>query len=125
MLLGSRCAPRLLRAVRISYHPRNTSSLTSLSAPAGPGRRLRARAPLASGWSSSHGGSLLRLERRSREWVELVRDAEQTVRVMPLWRLQTVGAEEVEFLYENARRGGTITLKPGAPYCFRAFNQMI
>ena len=40
---------------------------------------------------------------------------------MPLWKLQTVGEERLEFLYENLDRGGRITLKPGIAYCFRGF----
>jgi hypothetical protein len=44
---------------------------------------------------------------------------------MPLWRLQTVGQEQVEFLYQNAGQGSEITLRPGVAYCFRAFYQMI
>jgi hypothetical protein len=74
---------------------------------------------------TSYGGSLLRLKRRTRDWEELVSAVDRTVRVMPLWRLQTVGQEQVDFLYENAGRGGEITLKPGVAYCFRTFYQMI
>jgi hypothetical protein len=44
---------------------------------------------------------------------------------MPLWKLQTVGSEPLEFLYENVGRGNRITLKPGVAYCFRAFYELI
>ena len=40
---------------------------------------------------------------------------------MPLWKLQTVGSERMDFLYENLDRGTEITLKPGVAYCFRTF----
>ena len=44
---------------------------------------------------------------------------------MPLWKLQTVGSERLEFLYENVGRGRSITLKPGVAFCFRAFYGLI
>ena len=40
---------------------------------------------------------------------------------MPLWKLQRVGDEVVEFLYPNAGNGKVIRLKPGVVYCLRAF----
>ena len=40
---------------------------------------------------------------------------------MPLWKLQTVGSERLDFLYANQRRGTEIILKPGIAYCFRTF----
>jgi hypothetical protein len=44
---------------------------------------------------------------------------------MPLWKLQTVGAERLEFLYENLDRGHQIRLKPGVAYCLRAFYRLL
>ena len=44
---------------------------------------------------------------------------------MPLWKLQTVGSERLEFLYENVDVGGVVRLKPGVAYCFRAFYPMV
>ena len=35
----------------------------------------------------------------------LVGEVDQTVRVMPLWKLQTVGDERLDFLYDNLDRG--------------------
>ena len=40
---------------------------------------------------------------------------------MPLWKLQTVGNDRLDFLYDNVGGGITITLKPGVAYCLRAF----
>ena len=34
-------------------------------------------------------------------WKRLVRDVAEVVRVMPLWKLQTVGRERLDFLYAN------------------------
>ena len=50
-------------------------------------------------------GSLADLERSSSDWGALRRKVEQTVRKMPLWKLQTVGSERLEFLYRNLDAG--------------------
>ena len=55
------------------------------------------------------------------EWKSLLGEVNATVCVMPLWKLQTVGDERLDFLYDNLDSGKTITLKPGAAYCLRAF----
>ncbi len=67
-------------------------------------------------------GSLFRLRQTAPDlWSALVAEIRQVVSVMPLWKLQTVGNERLDFLYANAGRGRTITLKPGVAFCFRAF----
>lgn len=72
------------------------------------------------------GGSLFRLKQTATDrWSALVAEVDQVVRTMPLWKLQTVGNEPLEFLYENLGRGNRITLKPGVAYCFRAFYELI
>ena len=45
--------------------------------------------------------------------------------MMPLWKLQTVGAERIDFLYENIGAGTKIELRPGVAYCFRKFHALI
>jgi 5-methylcytosine-specific restriction endonuclease McrA len=66
--------------------------------------------------------SLFRLRQEAPgRWAELVAAVDQVVRVMPLWKLQTVGEERLEFLYENRARGTQITLKPGVMFCLRTF----
>lgn len=68
------------------------------------------------------GGSLFRLRQTAPDlWQSLVGDVRQVVSVMPLWKLQTVGNERLEFLYKNVGRGRSITLKAGVSFCFRAF----
>jgi 5-methylcytosine-specific restriction endonuclease McrA len=54
-------------------------------------------------------------------WSALVKEVDQVVCEMPLWKLQKVGAERLEFLYENLDDGNRITLKAGVAYCLRAF----
>jgi hypothetical protein len=72
------------------------------------------------------GGSLFRLRQSApRRWSALVAEVDRVVRVMPLWKLQTVGDERLDFLYENHDRGNRITLKPGVGYCFRAFYELV
>ena len=68
------------------------------------------------------GGSLFRLRQTAPErWSSLVANVSRTICVMPLWKLQTVGNERLDFLYDNRDRGTTIVLKPGVACCFRAF----
>ena len=60
-------------------------------------------------------------------WGGLLSQVEQTVRKMPLWKLQTVGTERLEFLYENREEENPpeIVLKPGVAYCFRQFYSLV
>jgi 5-methylcytosine-specific restriction endonuclease McrA len=72
------------------------------------------------------GASLFRLRQHAQHrWSELVTEVDEVVRTMPLWKLQTVGEERLEFLYENLDRGSRITLKPGVAYCLRSFYELI
>lgn len=72
------------------------------------------------------GTSLFRLKQvTSDHWSELVSEVDEVVRVMPLWKLQTVGDERMDFLYENLDHGNRIKLKPGVAYCFRSFYELI
>ncbi len=72
------------------------------------------------------GGSLFRFKQTAADrWSSLVTEVDQVVRTMPLWKLQTVGDERLEFLYENLDRGNQITLKPGVAYCFRVFYELV
>jgi 5-methylcytosine-specific restriction endonuclease McrA len=67
-------------------------------------------------------GSLSRLRQSDPErWKRLVAGVSQTLCTMPLWKLQTVGSERLDFLYDNVGHGTTITLKPGVAFCLRAF----
>jgi hypothetical protein len=54
-----------------------------------------------------------------------VNEVDQVVRIMPLWKLQTVGSERLDFLYQNLGRGTRISLKPGVTYCLRNFYELI
>ncbi|HEY6183504.1 MAG TPA: HNH endonuclease signature motif containing protein [Terriglobales bacterium] len=69
--------------------------------------------------------SLAAMTRRRKEWDQLVRTADRIVRNMPLWKLQTVGRQPMNFLYDNIGTGTSITLKPGVVFCFRKFYDLI
>lgn len=72
------------------------------------------------------GGSLFRFKQAAPDrWSALVAEVDQVVCKMPLWKLQTVGEERLEFLYENLGRGSRIMLKPGVAYCLRAFYELV
>src|SRR5207249_557923 len=58
-------------------------------------------------------------------WRGLVRRVAGVVRVMPLWKLQTIGPERLDFLYENTETGKAIELRPGVAFCFRKFHGII
>lgn len=59
------------------------------------------------------------------QWSELVKEVNEVVRTMPLWKLQTVGKEKLKFLYDDEGHGTRITLKPGVAYCLRAFYELL
>jgi 5-methylcytosine-specific restriction endonuclease McrA len=72
------------------------------------------------------GASLFRLKQASSDrWSKLVAKVDKVVCKMPLWKLQTVGNEPLEFLYENLGGGNRITLKPGVAFCLRAFYELV
>jgi hypothetical protein len=70
-------------------------------------------------------GSLYQYRKDKSAWKGLVRSVASVVKVMPLWKLQTVGTEQVQFLYERSTDPHKIVLKPGVAYCFRAFYPML
>jgi hypothetical protein len=73
---------------------------------------------------AGHTGSLPLLMQRPK-WKALKSEVGRTVRVMPLWKLQTIGRKQLDFLYDNTETAGCITLKPGVAYCFRKFHALI
>ena len=71
-----------------------------------------------------HEGSLVEA-RSSAEWSRLTLTVDGFVRTMPLWKLQTVGGQRLDFLYDNTGRGRQVTLKPGVAYCLRRHYPMV
>jgi hypothetical protein len=74
---------------------------------------------------SRRGDALPAFMNQRARWRQLIREVAQIVRVMPLWKLQTVGAELLDFLYENRGMGITIKLRPGVAFCLRKFHALI
>jgi hypothetical protein len=74
---------------------------------------------------ASYGDSLAAAMRDVRAWTRIVRKVARVVRVMPLWRLQRIGREEVDFLYRHHGDGHTIRLRPGVAFGFRKFHALI
>lgn len=72
----------------------------------------------------THGDSLAAV-RNLKIWPTVVRRVGAVIRVMPLWKLQTVGGKSVDFLYENTGSGDKIELRPGVAYCLRKFHALI
>lgn len=60
-------------------------------------------------------------------WRMLVTKVDATLRKMPLWKLQTVGSEAVEFLYANdpGQVATSIVLRPGVAYCLRTYHGLV
>jgi hypothetical protein len=77
----------------------------------------------------TYGDRIDRLRAEADAWDDLTNRVRNTVREMPLLKLQTVGEESREFLYENRIEGrgdrATITLEPGIAYCFRRFHPLV
>ena len=69
--------------------------------------------------------SLVVAQRDTSAWKSLVQNVDHVIRVMPLWKLQTVGRSSFEFLYENRGKGTSIVLHPGVAYCLRQFYSLI
>lgn len=75
-------------------------------------------------------GRLDRLRGDPKEWEAVTREVSRVVRVMPLWRLQSIGSEVHDFLYKQGRVEGSgteasIVLKPGVAYCLRTLHPLV
>lgn len=70
-------------------------------------------------------GSLPALMRDRRAWASMLSAVARTIEVMPLWRLQLVGRQELRFLYERGESGHDIVLKDGVAFCLRRFHPLI
>lgn len=71
------------------------------------------------------GDSLACAKSNTGVWSPLLRQVDDTVRKVPLWKLQTVGTESFDFLYPNVGRVTSNSLSPGVETCFRKFYGLI
>jgi len=76
---------------------------------------------------SAKQGSLADLRRDATAWARLVKNVAITIEQMPLWKLQTIGDSNDEFLYDNHRdhKVGSIQLKAGVAFTLRRFHPFI
>jgi len=74
---------------------------------------------------AQHEGSLVEARSHTEMWRKLTVNVDSFVRTMPLWKLQTVGGQRLDFLYDNIGRGRQIVLKPGVGYCLRKHYPMV
>ena len=63
--------------------------------------------------------------RASKAWRGAVTKTARLIEKMPLWRLQVLRNEKLEFLYEKSPIRGSIRLKPGVAASLRRFHGMI
>jgi 5-methylcytosine-specific restriction endonuclease McrA len=70
-------------------------------------------------------GSIANLRRDERAWKRTVTQIAAKVRKMPLWKLQTVGKQNLDFLYDKGGGGAGVTLKPGVGFCFRKHYSLV
>jgi 5-methylcytosine-specific restriction endonuclease McrA len=72
-----------------------------------------------------HGGSIIDAQQDQQGWTALLQRVDQVVRQMPLWKLQTVGGSQFDFIYPNLEVGTSIELRPSVAYCLRQFHGLI
>ena len=72
-----------------------------------------------------YGDSLAAIMRDRTAWTRLVKGFVPTLKEQPLWRLQLVGSDTLDFLYGPSATPDEIELRPGVAYCFRQFYSLI
>jgi 5-methylcytosine-specific restriction endonuclease McrA len=73
-------------------------------------------------------GMLQAARQDDERWSELLREVSRVIRVMPLWKLQTIGRQSCEFLYrrdEYRKYDDTIRLLPGIAAALRNFHGLV
>lgn len=63
--------------------------------------------------------------RNKAEGERLIRRFIPTLKEQPLWRLQRVGSETLDFLYGASERDDVIELRPGVAFCFHRFHSLV
>jgi hypothetical protein len=73
----------------------------------------------------TRGDSLAHLAHDTRVWKQLVGVTTSLIVNMPLGKLQTVGKQQLPFLYPYPAVNGAIDLLPGVAFCFRRFHGLV
>jgi|ERR1039457_6866748 hypothetical protein len=63
--------------------------------------------------------------RQMGQWDSAIAEVSNTIKKMPLWKLQTLRSQKVIFLYIEDLVDGGIELLPGVAFCLRQFNGFI
>jgi hypothetical protein len=71
------------------------------------------------------GGSLFSLQSNHRRWNSLIGKIAGKIVEMPLWKLQTLGGEQAEYLYTAAASPRAIRISAGIAFCFRRFHGLV
>ncbi len=74
---------------------------------------------------AEHSGSISSFRGDKKKRGSLTRRVERVIDKMPLWKLQTVGQQQLDFLYVNSGEGTSIELRPGVAFCLRQFHGLI
>ena len=70
-------------------------------------------------------GNLSDLRANTAMWRVVVNEVRRVVVQMPLWKLQTVGRQPLQFLYDQTKTSRHILLKPTAAFCLRMFHSLV
>ena len=71
-------------------------------------------------------GTLRTAQRDGRRWRSLQRDVARVVADQPLWKLQVIGGQSIEFLYQRrSYQDRTIRLLPGVAETLRVFHPLV
>ena len=73
-------------------------------------------------------GTMINLQRDRKAWGRLVARVASYFWQQPLWRLQRIGNQVLDFLYENRQIGvrvQNIELRPGIAFCLRRFHALL
>jgi hypothetical protein len=74
---------------------------------------------------TKYGKEIAALKRDGEAWRRLVNDFIPTLKEQPLWRLQKVGTDTLDFLYGPSASKDSIELRLGVAYCFRKFHPLL
>lgn len=73
----------------------------------------------------ANAGAFAAARAQTQAWGRLVADVAAIVKKMPLWKLQRVGDEVLDFIYPNVGHGNVVELRPGVAFCFRRFHGLV
>ena len=70
-------------------------------------------------------GPLDSLSQHLSQYQRLVTAVNNTIKQQPLWKLQRLGNDRIDYFYANRDTGSSITLNSGIGYCFANFHSLV